>query len=117
MKQSDLKVLVDIRERLLEVNYDDPSADALTPIIHNSLIKNFDEYTTEFILETYTRLGGDINIIYDDNGNWAADYVKFSPVNLDGNVERNFDINRNKFFPTVREAIYKFLTEDDEQEG
>jgi hypothetical protein len=69
-KQYLLKLL-DERETLIEIDYNDIRIDEIKEEIITEIKKNFNQYEVDFILETYTRFGYAPCLIYDDNGLFA----------------------------------------------
>ena len=81
------------------------------------LLKNisYEEFFhTDFVIETLTKLGHDIDVVYDDNGNFAILSCIFAPlINTDSDDIETFTkvyVNENDFWsPTIKEAIRIYL--------
>lgn len=91
----------------------DKQSDVIRDLIMGDMIKNFDAYTIEEIIETLTRFGQAPCLMYDDNGKFALSSDGYQPLVtgdelIDGSI--NVVVNAHMWKKTVREAIYHYLT-------
>lgn len=116
MKQKELNELVDIRNKILEVDYEDKEADVLAEKIFNTIKENFDELPVDFIIETLTKLGQAPNVIYDDNGNFAVSGDGYQPVVVDDEkISGGFTVfvEAEQWKETIRLALKHYINEQD----
>jgi hypothetical protein len=74
--------------------------------IHDLLSIHHKNLPVDFILETLTKLGGDVSILYDDNGNFAMGTVGYSSVStVPSDCSLTFFVEKDNWKPTIREAI------------
>ena len=112
MTVENINKLLDERDKLIEEEADDNLIDFIQQGIVVSLKENFDDYTFDFIFETYTRFGHAPNLIYDDNGKFAISGSGMQPVVfgdelIDGAV--TVFVEKEQWFKTVREALWYYM--------
>jgi hypothetical protein len=83
-------------------------------IILSEFKKNFNDLDTDFILETYTRLGYAPSLIYDDNGLFAISDNGFNEV-VTGRekIEGSFIVfvEKRQWKKTIRQALKHYMNE------
>lgn len=111
MSTEEIIELLDVRNILLEENYYSKAADQISDEIRNYLIIYFNDYPTEFILETLTHLGGAPNLVYDDNGKFAVADTCFATLATDEpkDVKMIITVEHDYWHKTIREAIKYYL--------
>lgn len=74
-----------------------------------------EELSFEFIFEELTKLGWAPCLLYDDNGNFAVSGEGMQGINPDGadNCEMIHFVEKDKWKPTIREALYHYLDDDE----
>jgi hypothetical protein len=118
-----LSSLTKEREKILDKDYNDIKADILQKQIETLIKENFEWIPIDVIIETYTKLGRCPSILYDDNGFFCVceDGAQDSPVSFE-DEERNeklvenmsfFIQNKEKWKPTIREAVDFWLFNED----
>ena len=80
MEKTVINALLDERDDLYKKNGKNKRVDEIQKEISIAIIKNFNKYEVDFILETWTRFGAAPNVIYDDNGLFAVSGSGFQPV-------------------------------------
>ena len=92
-----------------KLNYDmeEPKEiDELGEEIHDLLSIHHKNLPVDFILETLAKLGGDVSILYDDNGNFAIGTAGYSSVSTEpSDCSLTFFVEKDNWKPTIREAI------------
>ena len=87
--------------------------DSLEKEIYKKIKEWKDFLSFEFIIDKLTKLGHAPNLLYDDNGNFAitGDGFQTVPINGPCDMEMSFFIEKDKWSPTIREALNKYLNE------
>lgn len=87
--------------------------DSLEKEIYKKIKEWKDFLSFEFIIDELTKLGHAPNLLYDDNGNFAitGDGFQTVPINGPCDMEMSFFIEKDKWSPTIREALNKYLNE------
>ena len=114
VKQTELSVMIGMRDKILDINYDDKEADVLEQKILTVIKTDFDELPIEFIIETLTKLGQGPNLVYDDNGNFAVSGNAFQPVVVDAEkIEGGITVfvEAQQWKETIRLALKFYLDE------
>jgi hypothetical protein len=85
--------------------------DSLEKEIYKKIKEWKDFLSFEFIIDELTKLGHAPNLLYDDNGNFAITGEGFQTVAFDGpcDMEMGFFVKKDKWKPTIREALDKYL--------
>jgi len=95
--------------------------DELGSEIRSIIIDEQDSLPVDFIIESLTKLGECPSILYDDDGHFAVGSNGYQsiPTDDDGevleiptdDVSMGFYVEKEKWFPTIREAL-KFYLKD-----
>ena len=112
MNKQEILILLHERDKILDANYNDKKVDEIQDIITTEFKTNFDSYEVDFIIETYTKFGAAINLLYDDNGMFAIVYDGVQPVVIDDERiegEMSFYCEKEQWFKTIREALRYYV--------
>ena len=99
----------------------DKKVDAIRDEVFNDMVKNFNEYTIEEVLENMTRFGNAPCLVNADNGKFAVSGDGYQPLVygdqlITGSIKVMVEAHMWK--RTIREAVYHYLTyEEPEGEG
>jgi hypothetical protein len=99
-------------------NYD-ITIDNLTTQILDLIKPNIDKLDFDFIMEQLSHLGWCPNLLYDDNGHWAVSADGYQNVvsgDVPEDVETHFYIEAEDWKNSPKEALYKFLHDDNSEE-
>ena len=99
-------------------NYD-ITIDNLTTQILDLIKPNIDKLDFDFIMEQLSHLGWCPNLLYDDNGHWAVSADGYQNVvsgDVPEDVETHFYIEAEDWKNSPKEALYKFLHNDNQEE-
>lgn len=112
MTVQQINKLLNKRDSLLDKDYNNKEADVIQKQITNVIRKNFNDFPVDFIIETWTRFGSSLNIVYDDNGLFAVTYDGYAPVvtgkqKIQGTI--SIYVEKHMWKKTIREALYYFL--------
>ena len=93
--------------------------DELAKEIENLIQSYFEQLPFEFIIEELSKLGHTPNLLYDDNGHWAVSADGYQNVvsgDVPEDVETHFYIEAEDWKNSPKEALYKFLHDDNSEE-
>lgn len=99
-------------------NYD-ITIDNLTTQILDLIKPNIDKLDFDFIMEQLSHLGWCPNLLYDDNGHWAVSADGYQNVvsgDVPEDIETHFYIEAEDWKNSPKEALYKFLHDDNSEE-
>lgn len=99
-------------------NYD-KSIDSLMEQILGLIKPNINKLDFDFIMEQLSHLGWCPNLLYDDNGHWAVSSDGYQNVvygDKPEDVETHFYIEAEDWKNSPKEALYKFLHDDNSEE-
>ena len=112
MRSSTIDILLASRSKLLEKDYNDPKVDDMTKEIIQAIKIDFDNLDSDYIIESYTKLGASPSILYDDNGFFSiqSNGTQDLPVDDKGNEKLVQNISffiddKESWKPTIKEAI------------
>jgi hypothetical protein len=71
-------------------------------------------YPFDFVLESLSKIGWDINLLYDGNGRWSVSGDSFQQTAIDEpiNMQIVSFVDKNFWKDSIKEAIHYFLNND-----
>lgn len=108
---SEIDIMILLRNRLLDINADDPEVDQLSNQIIQQMTDDFDNLECDFILESLTDLGYSPQLLNNDEGEWYITDCSIRGINRDDTNYLNYlFINYSlKWSETIREAVQNYL--------
>jgi hypothetical protein len=107
-----IKSLLNERDFIYRIDNESKKVDDIQKTISEAIRYNFNEYDVDFIIETWTRFGSSLSVIYDDNGFFAVtgDGVQ-QAVYGKQRIEGNFTVyvRKHQWKKTIREALELFI--------
>jgi len=109
--------LLDHRDILLsqlsEGEHTSDNIEHIQTYIIDNIMKHYNKFDIDFILETLTRFGQAPSLVYDDNGLFAVSSDGMQPVVMgDERAEYiNVCVEYDSWKPTIREALWYYLHE------
>lgn len=97
----------------------EPEIDKFQEEILELIKTNFDILEFDFVMEQLSRLGWCPNLLYDDNGHWAVSadgYQNAAWKDEPIDIETHFYIEAEDWKNSPKEALYKFLHDDNSEE-
>lgn len=122
----DIQERLKVRKVILDRGYDEKElgnkdryklyykqADNIEKKVKDDMIKNFDAYTIEEIIETLTQFGEAPCLVFDDNCRFALSSDGYQPLVtgdelIDGGM--TVCVEPHMWKKTIREAVYHYLT-------
>lgn len=97
----------------------EPEIDKFQEEILELIKTNFDILEFDFVMEQLSHLGWCVNLLNDDNGHWAVTcdgYQNLVYGDEPEDVETHFFVEAKEWQNSPKDALYKFLQEDNEEE-
>lgn len=108
---SEIAIMILFRNRLLDIDANDPEVDHLSNRIIQQMTDDFDNLECDFILESLTELGYSPQLLNNDEGKWYITDCGIRGMNQDDTNYLNYSlINYSlKWYETIREAVQNYL--------